>query len=307
MRAPRVHHAIAASAALLAVALVSGCSLLLDVQVAQAGPCESNADCPTSEFCAADLVCRTGIPADASVEVDSAAGPDGPPGVIDAGEEPQESEARESGALEAASEAASASCSSPDDGSSGGCDPQFTACIDGTCRRLFWASPENSTDLPQPAPLADQMYAFVPKGNLYAQHVHVVDSGWLLRLGMLLSPGQTAASFQLGLYADNGGYPSSPLVISDPTPSAASLANLGRQEVTVPRIHLSAGMYWVAFESSESIFVFQYFGPPVETAEAYVSDSGPAFPAPFPVTSDPPNTMPDNAIVIYAVVASDQP
>ncbi len=302
--------------------LVAGCSALLDLQPASnSGPCSSDSDCPTSEFCIerachascyTDYACPAGTmctsvnshlaclgPDDASVREAGAPEVEASGPQVEAGNPTEASGAMGDAAEEsvATGDAACGPCSSSQE------------CVEGACRAILWCLPAStSTEEPQPAPIADRAYVPVGVNQLYAQHLRVTYSGLLVRLGMLLSTGPQTASFSLWLYTDNGGYPLH-LIGNPPTPQGSVMPadGSGRQEMVIFRPpHLDVGNYWIAFVSQDAEFVFQSPGGMIDTATAPVPDAGDPWLDPFPcIIESACSRSSATLIMMGAVVAID--
>jgi hypothetical protein len=295
------------------VLFVSGCSLLLDVQVLPEGPCASSLDCPVLETCI-DHVCRPDVPADARVGESVPDAPTAP--TLDA----------ESGASFDAGlapdvpdgPAAETACSPTDeaggDGGCGVCDTLTHACIGGVCRVLVWTSPVSNLGEPQAALPDNRQYGAALRDMLHAEAIRIVSPGQLLRIGFLLSTGQQNHSYQIGLYDDDGGYPGhlvfgSPLEESDVYVLGYTL-NSGREEVVVPacpRVHLAAGTYWITFVSQEDAFAFQSTSTPSLTVDVPAPDAGSPWLDPFPPNAPVPTPMSEASNIVYVMVAEDSP
>jgi hypothetical protein len=291
-----------ASTALSGLVFVSGCSLLLDLDVSQAGPCVTTADCPATQVCV-HAVCSSDVPADASV-ADGGAMSEASAPTADV------SEATPSDACSSGDPEATA-CSVPDAGSDdagcAACDPQASMCIDGTCRTLDWVSPESEYAEPEPAPYGQRQFFSVPWDELFAVQIRVSSSGLLVRLGMLASTDQVPTLFWLGLYSDDGGYPQHPLFESAVQLSAVRGSATGRQELTVsPPLRVAAGTaYWIAFVSQQDDFVLQSTGNQILTASVSVPDAGSPWQDPFAPTANLPMAVAMPSIILYATIAVD--
>jgi hypothetical protein len=295
--------------------LASGCGFLLDVESADSsGPCIDKNGCPTGmscvdgtcqDSCKSDHDCQVGL---ACIETDGGSAclmamvPDaGRPSsdasvvVADASMTTASSDSEASAAADVLEEA---SCPA--------CDPVLQACVDGACRQVEWASPQSDYAEPQPLPLDQRSYAGLDANKLYAQRIQIDHACTVVKLGVLASTGQKPYAFRLALYHDNGGFPLDPFVTPPAQIPVSDPQGPGRQEVAVaPQVHLTPGIYWMAFVAQGSAFVVQSTLAAIATAESTTPATGDPWLDPFPFDSQPPMTTTDDAIIMYAAVAID--
>ena len=328
----RIHRSLGGHvAAVSALTFVSGCSLLLDVQVASSGPCSAQADCPNDQYCV-DFACRAGCSSDKDCTGGTVclASSDAPTACLpaDSGVAGSDGAVATDGGTDAALEAGSSdAASSPRDGSEDapwessaegsanggaacaddtGCDRLTQACVDGRCRILRWASPQSDALEPLPAAPSQRGTDYVTMGERRAQRVQVAQAGVLIRVGILGSTSHQPYSFEIALYSGEA-YPQHPVFVSSTQICSTASNPEGRQEVPIDvseRVHVDAGTYWIAFAALSGPIVLQTSGQ-ADSAESFVPDSGTPFMDPFSGTGDPVGTITKYALEIYAVVAID--
>jgi hypothetical protein len=155
--------------------------------------------------------------------------------------------------------------------------PSGTSCSGGQCIALFGYSTEFSP--------CSSAFAGIAAQTLVAQQVKITANVTVIALGIFGNDPGTGLQGELALYYDDGGIPGGIATLTNPAP----IGNGDNRVPVVAATPVSAGMYWIAGEFSDS--AFPCGDDSVTNPIDFTSVSYPTIPNPFvPVGKQPGKT-----------------